>query len=147
MGHVIRRILLGGLLCAVLTATVFAVTALLDGARVDEAIGFGLAVGIGGLVMGAFIGLVTGALRLGPLGGALAGVLATLAAVGFYVLAFGRPGQLGHFLRESVVVVIVLGAPAVLTGVLLGWFGSRAGTAATTAPELKSGEGEDSDHG
>jgi hypothetical protein len=147
MGRVIRSILLGALLCAVLAATVFAVAALLDGGRVDEAIGFGLAVGIGGLVMGAFIGLVTGALRLGPLGGALAGALATLAAVGFYVLAFGRPGQLGYFLRESAVVVLVLGAPAVLTGVLLGWFGRGAGTTATTAPETNSGEREDSDHG
>jgi len=52
------------------------------------------------------------------LGGALAGMAGTLAAVVFYVFVFGDPGRLGYFLRESGVVVLVLGLPAVLTGCL-----------------------------
>ena len=59
-----------------------------------------------------------GALALGPLGGALAGVAATLAAVILYVFIFGNPDRLGYFLRESGVVVLVLGLPAMLTGSL-----------------------------
>ena len=114
--------LLGGVLGAIigfaLTALSFVGLALLDGGQAGEAIGFGLAVGLAGGVMGGLIGLAVGALDLGLLGGALAGMAGTLAAVVFYVFVFGDPGRLGYFLRESGVVVLVLGLPAVLTGVV-----------------------------
>ena len=64
------------------------------------------------------LGLAVGALDLGPIGGGLDGVVATLAAVVSYVFVFGDPGRLGYFLRESGVVLLVLGLPAVLTGVM-----------------------------
>jgi hypothetical protein len=114
--------LLGGVLGAVigfaLTALSFVGLALLDRARVGEAVGFGLVVGVAGGVMGGLIGLAVGALDLGLFGGALAGLAATLAAVVFYVFAFGDPDRLGYFLRESGVIFLVLGLPAVLTGVV-----------------------------
>jgi hypothetical protein len=114
--------LLGGLLGAAtgfaLTTLSFVGLALLDGARVGEAAGFGLAVGVAGGMMGGLIGLAVGILDLGLLGGALAGLAATLAAVVFYVFVLGDPGRLGYFLRESGVIFLVLGLPAVLTGVV-----------------------------
>ncbi|MBP6788033.1 MAG: hypothetical protein KA170_10635 [Candidatus Promineofilum sp.] len=110
--------MLGGVIGFALTALSFVGMALLDGARAGEAVGFGLAVGVAGGAMGGLIGLAVGALALGPLGGALAGVAATLAAVILYVFIFGNPDRLGYFLRESGVVVLVLGLPAMLTGSL-----------------------------
>lgn len=112
------NILLGAFLGFALTALSFIGLALFDGARAGEAVGFGLAVGVAGGAMGGLIGLAVGALALGPLGGALAGVAATLAAVILYVFIFGNPDRLGYFLRESGVVVLVLGLPAMLTGSL-----------------------------
>lgn len=121
--------LLGGLLGAVigfaLTALTFIGFALLDGARAGEALGFGLAVGVVGGVMGGLVGLAVVSLRLGWLGGALAGAGATLAAVGFYVVIFGSPERLGYFLRESGVVLLALGPPAVLTGLLVAMVKNR----------------------
>ena len=101
-----------------LTGLSFIGMALLDGARAGEAVGFGLAVGVASGAMGGLIGLAVGALDLGPMGGALAGVAATLAVVILYVFIFGNPTRLGYFLRESGVVVLVLGLPAMLTGSL-----------------------------
>ena len=49
----------------------------------------------------------------------VAGLVATLVAVAFYVLVFGSPDHLGHFLRESGIVLLALGPPAVLTGMLI----------------------------
>ena len=118
-----RRALLGlvtgAFLGLALTALAFVTLALLDGAAAGEALGFGLAVGVAGGVMGGLVGLAVGALDLGPLRGALAGVVATLVAVAFYVLVFGSPDHLGHFLRESGIVLLALGPPAVLTGMLI----------------------------
>ena len=74
--------------------------------------------GVAGGMMGGLIGLAVGILDLGLLGGALAGLAATLAAVVFYVFVLGDPGRLGYFLRESGVIFLVLGLPAVLTGVV-----------------------------
>ena len=121
--------LLGGLLGAAigfaLTALSFVGLALLDGARGGEAVGFGLAVGVAGGAMGGLVGLAVGAFDLGPLGGALAGVAATLSAVAFYVIVFGNPARLGYFLRESSIVLLALGPPAVLTGVLVAAIKNR----------------------
>ncbi len=126
----LKQGLLGSLLGAVigfgLTALLFVVLALLDGAGAGEAVGFGLAVGVAGGLMGGVVGLAIGALRLGWLGGAMTGAVATLAAVAFYVFVFGDPGRLGHFLRESGVVLLALGPPAVLTGVLVAAMVNRA---------------------
>ena len=115
-----------GLLCGALGVFIgfalvtftFAGFALLDGTTAAEAFGFGLAVGIGGMLIGGMIGFAVGVLDLGPVGGALGGGVATFAAVAFYVVVFGDPGRLVHFLRESGIVVLVLGLPSVVTGVL-----------------------------
>lgn len=115
----------GALFAFLVTALSFILTALLDGARSGEAIGFGLAAGVAGAWLGGLIGLVVGALGLGLLGGALAGMAATVAAVAFYVLAFGEPGRFAYFLRESAVIWLVLGLPAVLTGVVMAILNRR----------------------
>jgi hypothetical protein len=72
-------------------------------------------------VLGAAIGLGD----LGVIGGGIAGVLVTIAVVVFYVLAFGRSGQYGYFLRESGVIVVVLALPTTLTGLLTAWLKDR----------------------
>jgi hypothetical protein len=73
-------------------------------------------------VLGATLGAITGAVvgfgRLRAFGGALAGLLAALAAVAFYVLAFSREGRAGYFLSESRVIIAGLAAPLILTGSL-----------------------------
>ena len=121
MKRVLTSGLLGALVCAVLCWAAFFLMAIIDGARIEEALGFGLAVGVAGAFFGALIGFIVGAGNLGPVGGGMAGLLATAAAVAFYVLVFGRPDALGYFLRESVVVVAVLAVPFVITGIATAW--------------------------
>ena len=126
----LRRGLLGTLLGAIIgfaLVTLFYVgLALADGTRLGEAAGFGLVVGVAGGGMGGLIGLTVGVLRLGWLGGTLAGAAATVIAVVFYVVVFGDPAFLGHFLRESAVVLLVLGLPLTLTGALTAILLKRA---------------------
>ena len=122
--------LLGALIGTILSATAFSVMAMLDGTRPTEAMAFGVVAGIIGGFFGLAIGFAVGVGNLGLIGGAIAGLLAAFAAVGFYVLVFGRAGQYGYFLRESVVVVLFLGLPAVLTGALTAAVMNRAGRAA-----------------
>jgi len=131
VSRALKSMFVGLSLGAVLTAAVFAASVLIDGGRADEAVGFGIAVGVVGAFLGALIGLAVGALRLGAIGGALAGIVATLAGVMFYVLVFGESGRYGYFLRESAVVVAVLGLPCILTGFLTAVVMHRAGRAAT----------------
>lgn len=125
VARILKSTVAGVALGAVLTTVVFAASVLVDGGRVGEAFGFGLAIGVVGALLGGLIGLAAGALKLGPIGGALAGIVATLAAVAFYVLVFGQPGRFNYFLRESVVVVATLGLPCVLTGILTGRIATR----------------------
>jgi hypothetical protein len=108
----------GALQCAILAAVIFTVGAVLDGTAFSEALAFAVVAGVIAAFFGALIGFVIGIFDLSPLLGGLAGVLATLAAVGFYVLTFGRPNQYGYFLGESAIIVVVLALPAILTGVL-----------------------------
>jgi hypothetical protein len=117
--------LLGALLGGVLTATSFTLMAVLDGARPTEAAGFGAAVGVAGGFFGMLAGFAVGIGNLGAVGGAVAGLLATAAAVAFYVLVFGEPTRLVYFLRESVVVWLVLGLPMVLSGSLTALLKNR----------------------
>lgn len=120
--HKMPRILFctffGAFLCAILTAILFTIGAMVDGTPLGEAFAFGLVAGILAAFFGALIGLVVAVARLGLLGGGLTGLLATAVAVAFYILAFGRPDQFGYFLRESVIIVVVLALPAIGTGIL-----------------------------
>lgn len=118
MRRIIVCALIGALLGGVLTATSFTLMAVLDGARVSEAAGFGAAVGVAGGFFGMLAGFAVGIGNLGVVGGGVAGLLATVAAVVFYVLVFGEPSRLAYFLRESVVIWLVLGLPMILTGIL-----------------------------
>lgn len=110
--------LMGTMLCTFLTATLFAIASILDGTRASEALAYGVVVGVVAGFFGAFIGMVIGIFDLGLLGGGLVGLLATAGAVAFYVLTFSRPNQYGYFLGESAIIVLALGLPAILTGVL-----------------------------
>lgn len=116
---------LGALLCALLTATLFAVFSILDGTRASEALAYGIVAGVAAGFFGALIGMVIGIFNLGLLGGGLVGLLATAGAVAFYVLTFSRPNQYGYFLGQSAIIVLVLGLPAVLTGVLIALVKNR----------------------
>jgi hypothetical protein len=114
--------LLGAAICAGISFAAFVAAALLDGTQPGEALGYGLIVGLAAAFLGALIGLAVGIGRLGVGGGAVVGLLATVAVVALYVLAFGRPGQLGYFLGEAKVFVALLALPTVLTGVLTARF-------------------------
>lgn len=127
LSRTLQSTFLGALFCGVLTTVVFAAGVLLDGGRMADAAGFGLAVGVPGALIGALIGLVVGLFNLGLLGGGLVGLLATAATVAFYVLTFSRPGQAVDFLLGSGVIVFVLVVPAVAAGVLAAWLTNRRG--------------------
>lgn len=112
---------LGALLCAGLSALLFAMAAILDGTRPSEALAFAVVVGVVAAFFGALIGMAVGVANLGLIGGGIAELLATAGAVAFYVLTFGRPNQYGYFLSESAVIVVALALPTILTGVLTAW--------------------------
>jgi len=114
--------LLGAGICAGLSFAAFTVAVLLDGTRPGEALVYGLIVGLAAAFIGALIGFVVGAGRLGVVGGAVVGLLASAALVVLYVLVFGRPDRLGYFLSEARVFVALLALPTVLTGVLTARF-------------------------
>ncbi len=115
-----RRLLvgaaLGGLAGGLLSALLFIIGARVDGTGWTEAIGFSLVFAFIGAALGVVVGGVAGATGVGALGGGLIGLLAALAVAAFYVMSFGRPGELGHFLSESRVILIGLGLPMILTG-------------------------------
>jgi hypothetical protein len=113
---------IGAIVCAILGFFLFFLLALLDKTKVSEAFGYSLLVGTGCAFIGAVIGLVIGIGNLNTIGGAIAGVLATLCIVAFYVVAFSRPGQSAYFLVESRVILIVLSLPTMLTGIFTALF-------------------------
>ena len=108
----------GLLFCSLLSMLVFSVGSILDGTRAGEALAIGVVAGVAAGFFGALVGMIVGIADLGPRGGALVGLLAAAGAVAFYVLTFSRPNQYGYFLGESGIILIVLGLPAILTGVL-----------------------------
>jgi MFS family permease len=110
---------LGALLCALLTATLFALMSMVDGTRASEALAYGVVAGVVAAFFGTVVGMVVGIFNLGLLGGALAGLLATAGAVVFYILTFSRPNQYSYFLGESIIIVIVLALPVIITGILV----------------------------
>jgi MFS family permease len=114
----LSSLLLGGLICALLSGAALIVFALIDGTRTDEAVAYGLIVGVVGAFIGAWIGLAVGIGRLGVLGGAVAGLLSTVGVVAIYLFVNGRPGFYGYFLSESRVFLVVLALPLILTGAL-----------------------------
>ncbi|MFO7661010.1 MAG: hypothetical protein R6X18_00310 [Chloroflexota bacterium] len=123
---------LGGLFCSLLTATLFSVGSIIDGTRPEEALAYGVVVGVVAGFFGVFIGMAVGIGNLGPLGGALVGLVTTVGAVAFYVITFSRPNQYGYFLDQSTIIVLVLGLPTLITGIVTGWlnktFAHRAET-------------------
>jgi hypothetical protein len=119
--------LLGALFCSLLTATLFSVGSIIDGTRPSEALGYGVVVGVVAGFFGTFIGMAVGIGNLGILGGALVGLVTTLGAVVFYVLTFSQPNQYGYFLGQSTIIVLVLGLPTILTGILIAWVNRSIG--------------------
>jgi len=119
-GEVARRVLvcalLGTAVGGFLSALTFLIGALTDGTGLAEAFGYSLVVAVIGAFLGGVAGLIVGLGDMGTFGGALVGLLVALAVVGFYVVAFSRPGQYGYFLSQSRVIIAGLTAPLVLTG-------------------------------
>jgi hypothetical protein len=113
MSHVV-----GAFVCALLGGAVYVIMALADGASGGEAFLHGAMVGVVGALAGAVIGFIVGVGNLNALGGAAAGLLATVVLVALYVLSFARPGQIGYFRGMSVSIVIVFSLPAVLTAII-----------------------------
>lgn len=114
--RVLMSALLGTVVGAFLSALLFFVGALTDGTGFTEALGYSLVVAVIGALLGGVVGIVVGWGNLGTFGGALIGLLVALAVVGFYVMAFGRPGQYGYFLSQSRVIIAGLTAPMIMTG-------------------------------
>lgn len=111
----------GAAIGAILCAAAFFLGAMADGAGPAEALAYSLIVAALGLLLGGIVGAVVGLANLRAPGGAVVGLLATLAVVAFYVFAFGRPGELGYFLSESRVLIAGLAAPLTLTGAATAW--------------------------
>ena len=116
---------IGALICGALSAAVFVIGAVTDGTRFSEAVAFGLVAGSVAAFCGALIGLGVALADLDPLTGGLAGLLATLGAVAFYVMGFGRASQIGYYVSESAIIVAVLAVPAVLAGVFTALIKNR----------------------
>jgi|SRR5690606_14848892 len=125
--RILVGILSGGLIGAVLCAGAFLVGALMDGTRFGEAFGFSLVVAVIGAFLGGIAGAIIGLGNLGRFGGALVGLLVSLAMVALYVLGFGREGQYGRFLNESRVIIAGLTVPLILTGTLTAWLNKTLG--------------------
>ncbi len=75
---------------------------------------------VGGF-LGGIVGAIDGLANLGNFGGALVGLLVSLAVVALYVLGFGREGQYSRFLSESRVIIAGLTVPLILTGTFTAW--------------------------
>lgn len=110
--------LAGGLAGTIFTALAFFVLAALDGTRSDEAFAYSLLVGI----IGGFLGCITGAIvGLGNMrwfGGALVGLVMALLLVAFYMSSFSGEGTFMVLLNRSRVIIVIMTAPLVLTGIV-----------------------------
>ncbi len=124
MKRIIRLVISSGsgaAACGLLSSAAFVIFSVIDGSRLDEALGFGLVVGVLSGLLGALIGLAAALLGRGVLPGGLIGFLATLAVAACYVLIFGRSGRYLYFLRASGPIFYLLALPAVLAGMLSAW--------------------------
>jgi len=126
MRRVLVTVLWGALVGGALAAGLFLVASLLDGTRLGEALGYSLVAGTAGGLLGAVAGAAVGVGNFGLLGGALSGLLVALGVVAFYVFGFSRVAEVGRFLGESRVIILVLGVPLVLTGMAAAWLMNRA---------------------
>lgn len=118
-------LLIGALIGAVLCAGAFLIATLLDGTGIAEAFGYSLVVAVLGAFLGGIVGLIVGIGNLRTFGGALAGLLVSLAIVAFYVLGFGREGEYSRFLGESRVIIAGLTTPLILTGMITSFLNGR----------------------
>lgn len=107
----------GALIGLALTALAFIAAVVLGQASGDFLTPLMLIIPLLGGLLGGVIGLAVGAFDLGPPGGALAGAAATLVLGVVYIPLVG-PTSRDDFLSLSAAVVLVLGLPTVLTGVV-----------------------------
>ena len=119
----IAKILLSGfigtIVCAGLSFLSFFLLAVFDNQKPVEAFAYGLIVGMIGAVIGGVIGLAVGVGDFGVIGGGVAGLSATLMVVAIYVYSTAdSPAKYGYFLSESRIILVVLSAPTILTGVV-----------------------------
>ena len=120
---IIARILLSGLIGAVVCAIISFLTSFLvmvfGNVKLIEAFAYGFVVGMLAAFIGAIIGLAIGIGNLGVIGGGIVGVLGTL--LGVAILAFTAtkdPSQYGYFLRASGIFSFYFYLPTILTGVI-----------------------------
>ena len=118
----LRRILVGfvvgGLIGAILTAGTFFVLASLDGTRSDEAFAYSLLVGVIGGFLGGVIGAIVGLGNMRWPAGALVGLVTAMLLVALYMSSFGGEATFMQLLNRSRVIIVIMTAPLILTGVI-----------------------------
>lgn len=122
VGHILLSAMVGMLTCGVLGFALFALLNLAEPMTAGETFGYGLIVGIVAAFLGFWIGAAVGAARLGLLGGALAGVGATMLLVALYVTMSAGPERWLYFLNESRVIVLVMAVPLAGAGIAAALF-------------------------
>jgi uncharacterized membrane protein len=134
LSRILASSLTGALVCAFFSSLIFFIGAIIDGTSTGEAIGYAIFVGVVAFFIGAAIGLVVSIMNARVLGGAVIGLLGTVAVVAFYVLTFSRPGQAMQFLQGSWIFVVVLGLPTMLAGAIAALVKKRMSNRRNGAP-------------
>lgn len=114
-------LLIGGLVAAILCATMFFITASLDGTRMDETIAYSLLVAVIGGALGCIVGAVVGLGNMRLLSGGLVGLVVSLAIVAFYMSSFRSEAGFMSLLNRSRVIILFTTGPLILTGIITAW--------------------------
>lgn len=114
-------LVVGGLIGAILTAGTFFVLATLDGTRLGETMGYSVLVGVIGGFLGGVIGAVVGLGNMRWPAGALVGLVMALVIVALYMSSFVGEATFIQLLNQSRVIIIIMTAPLILTGVIAAW--------------------------
>lgn len=114
-------LVVGGLIGAILTAGTFFVLATLDGTRLGETMGYSVLVGVIGGFLGGVIGAVVGLGNMRWPAGALVGLVMALVIVALYMSSFVGEATFIQLLNQSRVIIVIMTAPLILTGVIAAW--------------------------
>lgn len=114
-------LVVGGLIGAILTAGTFFVWAARDGTHLGETMGYSVLVGIIGGFLGGVIGAVVGLGNMRWPAGALVGLVTALVIVALYMSSFAGEATFIQLLNRSRVIIIIMTAPLILTGIIAAW--------------------------
>lgn len=119
--HPLVMTIAGAAICGLLSCTFFSTMSMLDKTQASEAIGYGIIVGILGGFIGAFIGAIIGYRPTGIFGGAVIGLVATIALLVGSASMFGGGDSMKMLQANWRVVMAIFAPPLILTGVLTAW--------------------------